>query len=78
MKRTDIGSEDLLNAAVGDLGLTISLWVMGCGHVELRSKCCKQGLPECRGDAGVTVGDNDMRKTLFREHMINEEMSELL
>ena len=77
MERVDEGTEDLLDTSVSNLRLSISLRVVGCGHIELRAKGCKKGLPEGGGDARVAVGDNDMRKALFGENIVNEQVSQL-
>ena len=53
--RRHVGTQDLLNGAVSLFSLTVSLGVMGSGHVELGTEGSEQGLPEVRGDARVTV-----------------------
>jgi hypothetical protein len=72
----DIGTEDLFDGAVGNLRLAVSLGVMRGGEVEFGAKGREDGLPEIRGDAGVTVRDNDSRDTLFGKDVIKEEVGQ--
>lgn len=48
------------------------------GDVEGGTGGGKEGFPEVRGDAGVTVRDDDEGKTFLGEHMINEHVCKVV
>jgi hypothetical protein len=74
----DVGAKDLLNGAVGDFGLAVSLGVVGGGDVELGAEGFEEGGPEIGGDAGVTVRDYNLGETFLGEDMVGENVGELL
>jgi hypothetical protein len=55
MLRVDICSQNLLNSAVSDLRLAISLRVVGGGEIELGTERGEEGGPKLRGNAGITI-----------------------
>ena len=78
--RGDKGSKNLLDGAVCDLRLAISLRVVGGGEVEGRSETFgrEEGFPEVRSDEGVAVGNNYFGQAVFGEDVVDEDMGQLL
>ena len=79
MLRGDESAENLLDGAVGDLRLAISLRVVGSGDIQMGSETLgrEEGFPKVRGDEGIAVGDDDFGQAVFGEDVVNEDMGQL-
>jgi hypothetical protein len=78
MARMNVGAESLIDGAVSDFCLTVSLGVMGGRHVELGAESGEEGSPELTVEAGITVGDEDVGETVLGVDVVNEDVRELL
>jgi hypothetical protein len=78
MKRMDVSTKDLLNGTVSTFGLTISLRVIRCRHVEFSTEVSEEGLPEVGGEPWVSVGDNDGGEEMQAVHVVDKQEGQLL
>jgi hypothetical protein len=70
-------AQDVFQDAIDALGLTIGLWVVRCGHVELRPEKPEQVLSEVGDKPRVSVTDECLRKAVVSEDMTDETLSRL-
>jgi len=67
-----VHAQVLFEALDSPFGLTISLLMVGGGHVKASAKTLEEACPEDACEAGVSVGDNRLGKTIASENVLEE------
>ena len=76
MQGVDVSAENLLDGAMSNLCLTVSLGVVSSGEIEGGTEAAEERLPELSCDARVPIRDDELGQALQAVHVLKVQMSQ--